>query len=147
MGFVSVCQGNPPQHDRAEKNFRSATVWNKGVRFNTNPSWHICSLYFVLTVDLTETLWWNGWNFSSSPCNTHHSFSAHRQRIRQNCLSQNFRELHNIGEPKVHQEIYTKHSTLQISLHQKKQVLYNYTAICGTDPESSVLSCLFRFFS
>ena len=47
IGFVSACQGNSSQHDRAQKNFRLAVVWNKGVWFNTDSSWRIRSLYNV----------------------------------------------------------------------------------------------------
>ena len=40
-----MCQGNSPQHNRAEQNFRLAIVWNKGVWYNTDSSWRIRSLY------------------------------------------------------------------------------------------------------
>ena len=45
IGFIPACQGNSPQPDRAQKSFRLATVWNKGVWFSTDSSWRIRSLY------------------------------------------------------------------------------------------------------
>ena len=45
IGFVSACRTNPPQDDRAQKNFRLATVWDKGVCFNTDSSWSVRPLY------------------------------------------------------------------------------------------------------
>ena len=51
IGFVSAREGNPPLHDRAQNNFRLATVWNKRVWFNTDSTLILVGVYALCTID------------------------------------------------------------------------------------------------